>query len=87
VTDKSDRMRMAAVDAARLRLVQPKRDKRVAAGRKRYARAVGDGWLLLGACQVSSPCVRAGAEQGGVCPSCGGAVLTPEEKRDAVPPG
>lgn len=65
---------------------EPNRDKRTAAGRRRYVRQVGDHALLLAACRGSSRCARAKAA-GGVCPSCLGAVLTPEEKRDAFPPG
>lgn len=86
MSGRPDRDRMAAVDAARIRVVQPRRDKRSNSGRRRYTRQVGDHYLLLGACIGSSPCARAGA-QDGVCSSCRGAVLTPEEKRDAVPPG
>jgi len=64
------------------------RDKRTAAGRRRYVRRVGDHALLLAACDghlnAKWRCAR---EAGAVCSSCGGAVLTPEEKRDAAPPG
>lgn len=81
----SDRDRVRAVDAKFPRSPL-QRDKRTAAGRRRYARQVGDHFLLLAACRGSSGCARAGSP-GGVCGSCRGAVLTPDEKRAAVPPG
>ena len=64
------------------------RDKRTAAGHKRYVRQVGDHALLLAACQcppTSGP--HASSKPGGVCELCQGAVQVPDEKRDAVPPG
>jgi hypothetical protein len=66
----------------------PNRDKRTRAGRRRYARRVGDYFMLLAACRGSSRCVRAYSKLGdNVCSACGGAVLGPEEKRGAAPPG
>lgn len=44
--------------------------------------------MLLAACRGDSHCVRAYSKLGdNVCSACGGAVLSPEEKRDAAPPG
>lgn len=62
---------------------KPNRDKRTNSGRKRYVRQVGDHFLALWVCR----CQKTHSHAGRACVSCGGAVLTPEEKRDAVPPG
>jgi len=88
--EEADRERALAVGARGVRPIGRNRDKRSATGRRRYVRQVGDHTVLRAACDGHLNdhkwrCAR--GEAGGVCPSCGGAMLTPEEKRDAAPPG
>lgn len=75
---QTDEERMRAVDAVRIRSVQPDRDKRTESGRKRFLRTAGNHNVLLAACRC--PYAAMVGKPGGVCCNCAGAVLTGEER-------
>lgn len=73
----TDAARQRAVDNLQHRKQRPLSDKRFNKTAKRYIRAVGHHFLVLAACG----CDHVVTKPGGVCPACGGAELTNEERQ------
>jgi hypothetical protein len=72
-----DAERFAVIDALRVRPISGRiSNKRTADGSRRYVRAIGNGAMAIAACGCEHIYVKAG----NVCPVCGGAELTDEER-------
>lgn len=78
MTVDDDAARFAVIDALRVRPVLGRiGNKRTVAGAKRFVRPAGTGFTVVAACG----CDHKVAKPGGVCPVCGGAELTDEERK------